>query len=141
MRCNLVIIALFPGLVVVAQTVNHNAVLITGDTPEGVAEKIQNALESGDTLYDSLGLWGFQEARQESVRHSYNEFWNDTYLMWEFLYAKEWPDEDIHFSLQLGKLFLQKISLDKKVFMKAIRVTKLVSRSKNKRRASSATPN
>ncbi|MCK4421764.1 hypothetical protein KAW48_08200, partial [candidate division WOR-3 bacterium] len=96
MRCNLVIIALLLGLVVVAQTPNHNAVLITGDTPEGVAEKIQNALESGDTLYDSLGLWGFQEARKESVRYSYNEFWNDTYLMWELLYNKEWPDENIH---------------------------------------------
>jgi hypothetical protein len=52
------------------------AVLITGDTPSlgGSGEK----------------TWGL-----DSSRITYDEFWNDTYLMWEALYTLGWKDENI----------------------------------------------
>jgi len=113
MRC-FIIVSLLAGLFLVAQTPNHNAVLITGETPEGAEEKIQNALESGDTLNDSLALWGLKEAMESEATRPIDEFWNDTYLMWELLYNKDWSDENIHLgshvsalNLQLGNLFLK----------------------------------
>lgn len=87
MRRFLIVFILMCGLFLVGQTPNHNAVIITGDIPEGVKEKIEEALEEGDTL--NTGIWGLQEAREEGVRHSYNEFWNDTYLMWELLWEEK----------------------------------------------------
>ena len=82
---------------------NHHAVLITGDTPSGAKQKIVQQLEllekTGDTSMVNMGIWGLQEAiekgmSKEEIMNSegYDEFWNDTYLMWEVLFQKGWPD-------------------------------------------------
>ncbi len=84
---------------------NHHAVLICGDTPEGARAKVEETLkliegveeleeEGRETVPLSVGLWGLEEALKGKSR-SLDEFWNDTYLMWELLYKNGGPDENI----------------------------------------------
>jgi len=76
---------------------NHQAVIITGDTPEGAHSKLIEAIVSGDTI--SPELWGFKQAKEnleKSGASIYEAFWYDTYLMWELFYTKGWSDANIH---------------------------------------------
>ena len=100
MRRCLIIITLLFGLVVVAQTVNHNAVLIIGDTPMGAYMKVMDAIENGDTL--NKGLWGLTEALRDEeydVLSGAEALWNDAFLMWEILWMDtimNYPNDNIH---------------------------------------------
>ena len=94
MRRSLIPLIVLVSFALVSQP-NHQAVLITGDTPEGAHSKVEEALRiiesgvksDGITTYNS-GLWGLEEAKEKGAR-GYDEFWNDTYLMWELLYTKD----------------------------------------------------
>jgi len=86
------LVILFITSFVGAQTTEHQALVISGDTPDSAKAKIEQAIENGDSL---AGLWGLQEAMKEGVRDKYDEFWNDNFLMWEILYNKDWADSVI----------------------------------------------
>jgi len=75
---------------------NHQAVLITGDTPEGAHKKMVEAYLMNDSFPE---LWDYEGAKELFLKgegNIYEAFWNDTYLMWEILYTRGWPDENIH---------------------------------------------
>lgn len=55
----------------------YYAVLITGDTPEGYAQSPKNY--NGGDMYSG-----------------YDEFWNDTFLMWELLHNYGFADDHIY---------------------------------------------
>jgi hypothetical protein len=58
--------------VVGEKAINHNAVLICGDTPD-LESQTERKTWNGGVNYQ----W------------TYDEFWNDTYLMWEIMWANE----------------------------------------------------
>ncbi|MCK4527629.1 hypothetical protein KAW18_09685, partial [candidate division WOR-3 bacterium] len=89
---SIISLILIISLFVNAQTTEHRALVISGDTPASAKAKVEQAIASGDTLE---GLWGLQEALREGSR-AYDEFWNDNFLMWEILYNKDWADSVIH---------------------------------------------
>ncbi|RKZ18931.1 hypothetical protein DRQ18_08050 [bacterium] len=89
------------------QSPNHHAVLICGDTPEGAKAKAEALLKEEDAEFAeelspgafvpvgmsvNAGLWN--AGSEEKGDGVYDEFWNDTYLMWELLYKNGWPDEN-----------------------------------------------
>ncbi len=91
------------------QSPNHHAVLICGDTPEGAKAKAEALLKEEDAEFAeelspgafvpvgvsvNAGLWN--AGSEEKGDGVYDDFWNDTYLMWELLYKNGWPDENIH---------------------------------------------
>ncbi|MCK4321758.1 T9SS type A sorting domain-containing protein [candidate division WOR-3 bacterium] len=96
MRHSLIVISFLCCFLLVAQTPNHNAVLIIGDTPESAYLKVEQAIENGDTI---IGLWGLIQYKSTKEKGIYNSLWNDTYLLWELLWEEElnaWPDSNIH---------------------------------------------
>ncbi len=70
-----VIIALSLSVFAFAQA-EYYAVLITGDTPG----------------YDAIGPKTWQTGSRPGP---YDEFWSDTFVMWETLWKYGWKDEDI----------------------------------------------
>jgi len=104
-------------LLLFGQSPNHHAVLITGDTPEGgrlKAQLLKGSEEEGFTEEElspgafvpvgmsvNAGLWN--AGSEEKGDGVYDDFWNDTYLMWELLYKNGWPDENIHVLYGDGK--------------------------------------
>ncbi|HDI83434.1 MAG TPA: hypothetical protein ENF18_06565 [candidate division WOR-3 bacterium] len=106
MRRSLIPLIVLVSFALVPQP-NHQAVLITGDTPEGARAKVEKALDVMKTHKDVLreepvedtllnsGLWGLEQAVKSGKAVNIDEFWNDTYLMWELLYNKGWPDDHI----------------------------------------------
>ena len=48
MRLNIIVFAFLLKLLILAQDPNHNAVLITGETPMGAKDRIEQALEEGE---------------------------------------------------------------------------------------------
>jgi len=72
---SLTLILLFYAINLCAE---NYAVLITGDTPAGESESPKNWNEG------ECGEMGF------------DEFWNDTYMMWEMLYEFGFTDDHIY---------------------------------------------
>jgi len=114
MRRSLIPLIVLVSFALVPQP-NHQAVLITGDTPEGARAKVEKALDVMKTHKDVLreepvedtllnsGLWGLEQAVKSGKAVNIDEFWNDTYLMWELLYNKGWPDDHIQVLYGDGK--------------------------------------
>ena len=76
-----IVVALVLLLTGAVSWANHSAVIITGDTP---AKESKSGLSS----------WKIDS---EDPNKGYDEFWNDTYLMWELLYKnKGWANNDIY---------------------------------------------
>jgi hypothetical protein len=68
-RCMIFISVLLTALTLNGEwSINHNAVLICGDTPDLEGAGPKNFYIEG--------------------RESYDMFWNDTYLMWELMWIK-----------------------------------------------------